>query len=58
LYRWHWQIAAEPRVPNTLWRSWQLAWLAATIVIEGDSAASDTAHAVERIGLVAAAAGV
>ena len=33
LNRWHWQIAAPPRVPNTAWMSSQVASFAGTTVI-------------------------
>lgn len=35
MYRWHWHVGGAPRVPNTVWRSSQLAWLAGTTVISG-----------------------
>src|SRR4029079_12855135 len=31
LKRWHWHLAAWPRVPNTPWRSSQVASLAGTL---------------------------
>jgi hypothetical protein len=32
LYPWHWHLDVSPRVPNTAWRSSELAWFAGTIL--------------------------